>query len=235
MVVNLRPSRRSGHFTSAGSSNPLHGSSSSPHEAVVAPTLPDPFALSAMMNPGNVHSPLFLHSVDHPGLMIVSVQLDGLNNTQWRSAMKIALDAKNKIAFVDSSLPRPDSGNHLFRIWSLCNSMVKSWLLNLVSKQIYGSILSFDDATEIWIDLHNRFHKTNLPCTFQLIQQIQDFRQGSLNLSSYYTTLKTLWDNLDGTESPEMCLCCNRPSCLTANVKPKLKLSEAEPSNFWSV
>lgn len=233
MVVNLRPSRRSGHFTRAGSSNPLPGSSSSPHEAVVAPTLPDPFALSAMMSPDSVHSPLFLHSVDHPGLMIVSVQLDGLNYTQWCSVMKIALDAKNKIAFVDGSLPRPDSGNHPFRVWSRRNSMVKSWLLSSVSKQIYGSIFSFDDATEIWTDLHNRFHKTNLPCTFQLIQQIQDLPQGSLDLSSYYTTLKTLWDNLDGTESPEMCLCCNRPSCLTTNVK--LKLSEAEPSNFWSV
>ena len=111
--------------------------------------------------------------------------------------------------------------------------MVKSWLLNSVSTQIYGSILSFDDATEIWTDLHNSFHEANLPCTFQLIQQIQDLCQGSLDLSSYYT-LKTLWDNLDGTKSPEMCYAVT-DLCLTANVKSKLKLSEAEPSNFWSV
>ena len=215
MVVNLRRSRRSGRFTRAGSSNPLPGSSASPQEAVVAPNLGDSFALAAVMNPDNVHSPLFLHHADHPGLQIVSVQLDGSNYTQWCSAMKIALDAKNKIAFVDGSLPRPDLANPLLRIWSRCNSMVKSWLLNSVTKQIYGSILSFDDATEIWDDLHNRFHKTNLPRTFQLIQQIQDLRQGSMDLSGYYTTLKTLWDNLDGAEPSEMCLCCNTFNCVS--------------------
>lgn len=213
MVVTLRQNRR-GRFTRASSSHPHSGRSPSPLEAVVAPRVEDSsFALSAVMNPDSTHSPLFLHSADHPGLMLVSIQLDGSNYTQWCSAMKIALEAKNKIVFVDGSFTRPDPSNHLLRIWFRCNSMVKSWLLNSVSKQIYGSILSFDDAKEIWIDLHNRFHKTNLPRTFQLIQQIQDLRQGSLDLSSYYTALKTLWDNLDGAEPPETCLCCNTSSC----------------------
>lgn len=58
-------------------------------------------------------------------------------------------------------------------------------------------------------------HKTNLPRTFSLIHQIQDLRQGSMDLSSYYTALKTLWDILDGAEPPEMCLCCNTFSCIS--------------------
>lgn len=165
------------------------------------------------MNPDSIHSPLFLHSADHPGMMITSVQLDGSNYGQWNSAMKIALDAKNKIAFVDDSLPRPSATDPLYRIWSRCNSMVKSWILNSVSKQIYGSILSFDDASQIWKDLHDRFHKTNLPRTFQLVQQIQDLRQGSMDLSTYYTTLKTLWDNLDCSEISDPCACCNAVNC----------------------
>lgn len=63
--------------------------------------------------------------------------------------MKIALDAKNKLAFVDGSVRRPNESDHNFRIWSRFNSMVKSWLLNSVFKQIYKSILRFDDASEI--------------------------------------------------------------------------------------
>lgn len=59
-----------------------------------------------------------------------------------------------------------------------------------------------------------------------MIQQIHDFRQGSLNLSGYYTNLKTLGDNLDGTESPETCLCCNTTSCLSQRAaKAKVKRS----------
>ena len=86
-------------------------------------------------------------------------------------------------------------------------------MLNAVSKQIYGSILNFDDATMIWTDLYNRFHMTNLPRTFHLIQQVQDLRQGSMDLSSYYIALKTLWDQIDGSEPAESCLCCRTSNC----------------------
>ena len=115
MVVTLRRNRRSGRFTPAGSSNLLPGSSASVPEAITALIVENPFSLSAVMNLDSVHSPLFLHHADHPGLMIISVQLDGSNYGQWNSAMKIAMDAKNKIAFIDNSLPRPDEGNTLFR------------------------------------------------------------------------------------------------------------------------
>lgn len=144
------------------------------------------------MDPG--HSPLFMHNADHPSLQIISLRLDGLNYDDWNPAMKISLDAKNKISFVDGTLTRPDPSEPTFRLWSRCKSMVKSWLLNLVSPQIYISILRLNDASDILGDLHGGFHMTNLPRTFNLTQEIKDLKQGSMKLSDYYTTLKTLWD-----------------------------------------
>lgn len=123
--------------------------------------------------------------------------------------MSIALDAKNKFAFIDGSLARPSDSHASFRIWSRCNSMVKSWILNSVSKQIYKSILRFNDASEIWNDLSARFHITNLPRSYQISQQIWSLQQGSMDLSSYFTTLKTLWDELDGATCVETCHRCD--------------------------
>ena len=155
-------------------------------------------------------SPMFMHNADHPGLQLISLRLDGLNYDDWNAAMKIALDAKNKIGFVDGTLTRPDTSEPTFRLWSRCNSMVKSWILNSVSPQIYRSILRLNDASDIWRDLHGRFHMTNLPCTFNLTQEIQDLKQGSMSLSDYYTTLKTLWDNLESVDEPDTpCICGN--------------------------
>lgn len=155
-------------------------------------------------------SPLFMHNADHPGLQLISLKLDGSNYDDWNAAMKIALDAKNKIGFVDGTLTRPDTSDPTFRLWSRCNSMVKSWLLNSVSPQIYRSILRLNDAADIWRDLHGRFHMTNLPRTFNLTQEIQDLKQGSMSLSDYYTTLKTLWDNLESVDEPDTpCVCGN--------------------------
>lgn len=111
-------------------------------------------------------SPLFMHNADHPGLQLISLKLEGSNYDDWNAAMCIALDAKNKIGFIDGTLIRPDVFDPTFRLWSRCNSMVKSWLLNSVSQQIYCSILRLNDAADIWRDLHGRFHMTNLTADF---------------------------------------------------------------------
>ncbi|KAL9858131.1 putative retrotransposon gag domain-containing protein [Arabidopsis thaliana] len=120
----------------------------------------------------------------------------------------VSLDAKNKIAFVDGTLPRPPESDPSFRVWLRCNSMVKSWILNSVTKQIYKGILHFNDAAEIWKGLDTRFHITNLPRSYQLTQQIWSLQQGTMSLSDYYTALKTLWDDLDGASCVSTCKNC---------------------------
>ncbi|KAJ9701533.1 hypothetical protein PVL29_006756 [Vitis rotundifolia] len=86
-------------------------------------------------------SPYFLHSGDHPGLFLVSHQLTGSNYNTWNRAMIMALTAKNKLGFVDGSLPRPPTIDLLFAVWNRCNSMVTSWILNVVSRDIADSPL----------------------------------------------------------------------------------------------
>lgn len=117
---------------------------------------------------GVQYSPYFLTSGDNPGTSLIFEVLDGSNYNTWNLAITIALEAKNKIAFVDGSLHRPVENHPHYRIWSRCNSTVKSSILNSVTKQIYGSILVFSDASEIWKDLTSRYHITNLPRSYQL-------------------------------------------------------------------
>lgn len=104
----------------------------------------------------DVSSPYFLHNSENPGSVLVTSPLSGANNYHsWSRAMLIALDAKNKTAFVDGSLPRPPTDDLLFNSWKRCNSMVKSWLLNYISKEFSTSLLCFQDASEIWTDLRS--------------------------------------------------------------------------------
>lgn len=64
----------------------------------------------------STHSPFFLHSADHPGLSIVAHTLDGSNYNSWSIAMRISLDAKNKLGFVDGSLARPPVDDRIYKI-----------------------------------------------------------------------------------------------------------------------
>ena len=155
-----------------------------------------------------------LNNADHPGLSLISIQLDGPNYDDRNAVKCIALNAKNKIGFIDGTIIRPPDLDHTFRLWSRCNSMVKSWLLNSISPQIYRSILRLNDASDIWRDLHGRFHLTNLSRTFNLTQEIQDLRQGTMSLSEYYTTLKTLWDNLEGAYEPDKPFVCGNAASI---------------------
>ncbi|KAG7536990.1 Integrase catalytic core [Arabidopsis suecica] len=70
------------------------------------------------------HNPYYLQSGDHPGMSIVTEILTGDNYNSWLVTMQTSLEAKNKISFVDGSLPRPLETDPLFKIWTRCNSMM---------------------------------------------------------------------------------------------------------------
>ena len=103
----------------------------------------------------NVSSPFLLHYGDHLGMVLVSHLFTSPNYNTWSHAMLMAPNTKNKLGFVDGSILQPKSGDLNARVWSQCNSMVTSWLLNFVSKEIADSLLYLDTAQAVWTDLHD--------------------------------------------------------------------------------
>ena len=71
-------------------------------------------------------NPYFLHNSDHPGIVLVSHHLTGANYITWSRAMVMALTTKNKISFIDGSIPCPESNDLLFGTWIRFNNMVIS-------------------------------------------------------------------------------------------------------------
>lgn len=112
--------------------------------------------------------PLYLHPNDHPGLHLVNQILTGENFNQWRRAMTIALSAKIKLGMVNGTCAKPNATSSYLNLWSRCNDMVTSWLLNSVSPEIGSSIVYLNTAQEIWEDLHSRFTQSNIPTVVRL-------------------------------------------------------------------
>jgi hypothetical protein len=71
--------------------------------------------------------------------------------------MKIALIAKNKVSFINGTLPQSAVSSADSFVWSYCNNMLLSWIYNSVPKQIAASIIHIDTAEEMWHDLKDRF------------------------------------------------------------------------------
>ncbi|KAL5579671.1 hypothetical protein UlMin_012113 [Ulmus minor] len=88
-----------------------------------------------------------------------------------------------------------------------CNSMVMSWILHAISREIANSVIYIDNAEDMWNNFHDRFHQNNGPIVFQIKQLLNVLYQGSDEVSTYFTKLKTLWDELRDFRPLPACDC----------------------------
>ncbi|XP_075665261.1 uncharacterized protein LOC142634902 [Castanea sativa] len=150
--------------------------------------------LSPMEDP---RSPFFLHHGESPGAILVTQPLTEDNYPKWARAMRMALDAKSKLGFVDGTITASMAITPLEKIaWSKNNSMISSWILNSVSSHISGSVIYRNTAMEVWNSLKNRFLQVNGPRISQLQKQISTIMQGDATVTSFFTDLQASWDQL---------------------------------------
>ncbi|XP_075643351.1 uncharacterized protein LOC142614677 [Castanea sativa] len=162
---------------------------------------------SILDDPSN---PLYLHHEESPGAMLVYQPLVGENYPTWARSMRMALIAKNKLGFIDGTLtlssPMVKTPSTI-QAWIRCNKMVASWILNSVSQEIATSIIYRDTAFEIWNNLKEIFLQGNGPRIFQLQKDIVGSIQGQSSITSYFTQLKVLWDQLQHVRPFPVCSC----------------------------
>ncbi|XP_048432624.1 uncharacterized protein LOC125473594 [Pyrus x bretschneideri] len=110
----------------------------------------------------------------------------------------MALTVKNKYGFVDGSIKKPSEEDiDELQQWRRCNSLVKTWLVSSISKEIAASVFYCDGAQAIWNELRERFSQVNNVQLFQIENEIHDCVQGTMSVRSYFTKLKGLWDERD--------------------------------------
>ena len=101
------------------------------------------------------HSPYYLHPLEGPGMMITSVIFDRKNYDLWERAIRTAIRSKNKLAFLKGKLTRPaDVEGEDFskaQAWDMVNSMLSSWLLNVMDPKLRMNV-AYSDTAKIMLD-----------------------------------------------------------------------------------
>ena len=159
---------------------------------------------------------MFLHNSDHPGMVLVTAPLTGSNYLTWSQSMKIALISKHKLGFVNGKCVQPDMNSKEYEAWLRADSMVISWILNSISKDIVDAFLYTNTAKKLWDELGERFGECNGPLIYQIQREIASISQGTMSVSQYYTKLKKVWDELNCLMHVPNCSC--RP-CTCGNFK----------------
>ena len=74
--------------------------------------------------------------------------------------------------------------------------MILSWMNNSMHIDVSCSIIYCETATEMWIELKNRFSQGNAPKIYNLQKEISHISQNQMSATDYFTKFKCLWDQL---------------------------------------
>ncbi|KAK9706598.1 hypothetical protein RND81_07G137900 [Saponaria officinalis] len=85
--------------------------------------------------------------------------------------------------------------------------MVFSWILNAVSSEIADSILYSDTAKSAWNELVERYDQSNGAQLYGVHKKLSEFSQGNDCVTTYFTKLKSIWDEIDGMGINPKCTC----------------------------
>ncbi|KAL2904693.1 Retrovirus-related Pol polyprotein from transposon RE2, partial [Bienertia sinuspersici] len=131
-------------------------------------------------------SPLYLHPYDGPHTGTIQEKLDGPSNYRaWRRDMEIVLASKDP-----KDAEKQDQ-------WDTCNSMVIAWMIGSMTSHVKESVMYVRNARDMWMQLERRFSLTNGTRKYKLNKVVYDLRQKEQSVTEYYTTMKSLWDELD--------------------------------------
>ncbi|XP_074289539.1 uncharacterized protein LOC141614694 [Silene latifolia] len=139
--------------------------------------------------------------------ILVANVFEGTGFNGWKRGMEIALSAKNKLDFVDGSISRPATSSENFKLWKRCNDTVFSWILHSLSSDIAQSVLYSSSAKIAWDELENRFGQSNGAQLYGIQKKLTDSSQGNDSISSYFTKMKLIWDEIDAMGLNSGCTC----------------------------
>ncbi|XP_013679185.2 uncharacterized protein LOC106383657 [Brassica napus] len=168
-------------------------------------------------------NPYYLHNNNHAGLILVTDPLTTASDFHsWRRSVQMALNVRNKLGFNDGTITKPSSTHRDYGAWSRCNDIVATWLMNSVSKKIGQSLLFISTAEGIWKNLISRFKQGDAPRVYDIEQRLSKIEQGSMDISTYYTELVTLWEEHRNFVELPVCT-CDKCECDAAAMWEKLQ------------
>ena len=88
-------------------------------------------------------------------------------------AVQTALMAKNKLGFIDDSIAELEEKSIADgKAWIMVNSMVTSWIMNVIDLKLHTSFAYVKYASALWENIHKRYSILNVPKIHQLKAQI---------------------------------------------------------------
>ena len=85
--------------------------------------------------------------------------------------------AKNKLGFIDgiitkSGMTGGDENLAMTNAWEMVNSMITSWIMNVIDLKLHGSIAYINSPHAMWQNIRKRYSVPNIPRIHKLKVEI---------------------------------------------------------------
>ncbi|GKB61157.1 putative LTR copia-type gag-polypeptide [Tanacetum coccineum] len=120
-------------------------------------------------------NPLHVQNSDNSNYAFIPSKLLGTENYKiWSGAMKLALQARNKYGFVDGTCLKESYATNevLSAQRDRCNAMILTWIINIVSQDVYMGLVYSENAAIVWKELNETYDKVNGYVVYKLLQTI---------------------------------------------------------------
>ncbi|XP_048499977.1 uncharacterized protein LOC104894455 isoform X1 [Beta vulgaris subsp. vulgaris] len=162
----------------------------------------------------------YLHPSEGTGAVISPIMLTGDNYESWSRSLRNNLRAKNKLGFIDGTIPVPDAKSPDLPQWGIVNSMLVAWIFNTLDMSVRSTMRFPDNVKSLWDDLRDRYSLGNGPRILELKNKIRDCRQNGRSVAVFFGELRQLQD--------ELMSYCKLPVCSCSAAPEYLRLQETE-------
>ncbi|XP_056694807.1 uncharacterized protein [Spinacia oleracea] len=161
----------------------------------------------------NYNDPYFLSSSDNSNSQLGQIIFNGDNYLNWSRSVRLALGAKNKLAFVDGTLTRPSADSSNLQKWVRNDYMVTGWILCSMEKNIAECFIFNHSARDLWLEIQERYGHSNAPQLYEIHKNLMSIEQNDDSIAVYYGKLKQVWDKLQIIEPFPDCTCGAMSKC----------------------
>ncbi|XP_047331120.1 uncharacterized protein LOC124934642 [Impatiens glandulifera] len=130
-------------------------------------------------------------------------------------SIKLSLQAKVKLGFLDGSCVKPTDDDGATQ-WMFVDAMVRSWILNTISKEIRANFEGTSTTQDQWQEVKSHYEGNNGPTLYGLARDISTINQGNLTTEEYYSKIRLYWEEIAGINPLPKCECdgSNIANCL---------------------
>ncbi|KAL0451792.1 UNVERIFIED_CONTAM: hypothetical protein Slati_1157300 [Sesamum latifolium] len=116
-------------------------------------------------------------SGENSGLVMISAPFNGTNWLTWSRSVRIALEGKDKLGFIDGSYMIPHDGSVDLKQWRITDSLVRTWILSTMVKDIVNAFLYVPTARALWLELEARYGECDGPLLYKIRWEISSISQ----------------------------------------------------------